>query len=96
MNTDFIERDERTLSVENAGYRLAYMLLSYGLLVLVMVRAFFYNQSNWDLLALVVAGGLVTTAYQAINKTITRRWLLVVVVLAAFSALVAAVLTFLI
>jgi hypothetical protein len=90
MKMDYIERDERTLSVENAGYRLAYLVLSYGLLGVVMVRAFFFNQSNWDLLALVIAGGLVATAYQAWNRTITRRWWLVVSALVIFSALVAA------
>jgi hypothetical protein len=96
MNADFIERDERALSVENAGYRLAYMVLSYGLLILVMVRAFFFQQSSWDLLALVVAGGLVATAYQAFHQTLSRRWLLVVISIVALSALIGAVLAFLV
>ena len=35
-----IDRDERTVAVENAGYRLAYLVLTFGMLAAVAYRAF--------------------------------------------------------
>jgi hypothetical protein len=69
-----VDRDERTVSVENASYRWAYLLLSFALLVDVALRSFLYREAAWDLLGLVVAGGAVTTAYQAGQRVLTRRW----------------------
>ena len=90
---NFVERDERTVAVENASYRWAYLLLSYALLVDVACRSFLYKEAAWDLLALVVAGGAVTTAYQARHRVLARRWawttLLVVGVAAAVAAIIA-------
>jgi hypothetical protein len=95
MKISQIERDERTLAVENASYRLGYMVVSYGLLVLVMIRGFFYNQAGWDMLGLVILGGAVTTLYQAYNKVLAHRWLWLAAALFIISALVAAAFTLL-
>ena len=62
-----VQRDERTIAVENASYRSAYLFLSYGILALVAYRSFVLHESGWDLLALVILGGVVTTAYQGIH-----------------------------
>lgn len=95
MNSTPILRDERTIQVENASYRAGYLVLSYGLLIIVMVRGFFFQQSSWDLLGLVVLGGLVTSFYQYWQHTLTRGWLylmLATMVLAALAAVVLALL----
>jgi hypothetical protein len=84
-----VARDERTLAVENASYRLAYLLMTYGLLAAVAYRAFALKQSSWDLMGLVVAGGFVATAYQGFNKVLSRRWILVTGLTAAAAAVVA-------
>jgi hypothetical protein len=68
MSTASIMRDERTVATENASYRWAYLLLSYGLLVSVCYRAFARNESSWDLLALVIVGGVVSTVYQVLSR----------------------------
>ena len=87
MMTQVVERDERTASVENASYRLAYMVLSYGLLISAAYRSFAYEQATWDLLGLVVLGGAIATLYQGRNRILTRRWAL----LAGGAAVIAAV-----
>src|SRR5438270_787636 len=94
MNTSSpVQRDERTVAVENASYRLAYLFLSFGLLVLVGYRSFARNESSWDLLALIVLGGLLSAAYQGFHKVLSRQWamicLLTVVAAAVLAALIA-------
>lgn len=86
-----VVRDERTESIENASYRWAYLVVSFGLLASVVYRAFILRQSSWDLIALVVAGGLVATLYQGRQRVLTSRWALAAVVTAAVAAAVAAV-----
>ena len=68
--TPLVERDERTVAVANAGYRLAYMLLSFALLIDVMYRGLMRDEAAWDLLALVILGGAVCAVYQARQKTL--------------------------
>ncbi|MDX2060366.1 MAG: hypothetical protein SFV24_21330 [Gemmatimonadales bacterium] len=69
-----VERDERTISVENGSYRWGYLLLSYGLLLSTAYRGFVREESSWDLLGLVVAGGVLTTVYQGRRQILSRRW----------------------
>jgi lysylphosphatidylglycerol synthetase-like protein (DUF2156 family) len=74
MSAQVVERDERTVSVENASYRLAYLVLSFGVLLSVMYRSFRYNESAWELMALVVLTGGLATAYQASQHVLSRPW----------------------
>jgi hypothetical protein len=71
-----IDRDERTIAVENASYKWGYLVLMFGLLTIVAYRALARDESSWDLLALVGLAGLVTAAYQKRGLVLTRRWLL--------------------
>jgi hypothetical protein len=74
---NLLARDEREAAVDRAGDRLAYVVLSYGLLLIVAYRAFVDGQSSWELLALVVLGGAVGAAYRIAQRTATRDALLV-------------------
>jgi RsiW-degrading membrane proteinase PrsW (M82 family) len=74
MSDAVVHRDERTTAVENASYRLAYMVLTFGLLLIVAYRSFVHQESPWDLLGLVIVGGLFTAAYQAYHHVLTGRW----------------------
>lgn len=85
-----VERDERTVAVENESYRWAYLILSYGLLVVVAVRAYAFDQASWELLALVVVAGGVTSMYQGIRGILTTRWGLISGVTIVAAALLAA------
>jgi hypothetical protein len=69
-----VERDERTIVVENASYHWAYLFLSFGMLVIVAYRSFIFGESAWDLLLLVVLGGGISIAYQGFHNVLTRRW----------------------
>lgn len=95
MNNPPVIRDERTISVENASYRLGYIVISFGLLLLITLRGFLYQESNWDLMALVVVGGILTTVYQALHGTITMRMLVLLLFIAVVSAIAAVVLVLL-
>jgi hypothetical protein len=88
-------RDERTIAVENASYRWGYLLLAFGILVAVAYRSLLRDESNFDLLALVILSGLVTTVYQGAYQVLSRRWLLIVLTPVLLAGLVAALLVIL-
>src|SRR5450756_1926372 len=89
MNNQSVSRDERTTVVENTSYRIAYLLMSFGLLASVAYRGFVLKQSSWDLLALVILGGVTATMYQGINKVLSRRWILATVTTLVIAGLLA-------
>lgn len=93
--TPEVYHDERTVTVENAGYRWAYLFLSFGLLVLVAYRSFFHGESAWDLLGLVILGGVVGTVYQAFHRVLSRPWAVATLLALVTAAGVAALLTWL-
>ena len=68
--------DERITGVENASYRWAYLALSFGLLISTAYRGFALRETAWDLLALVLLGGLVSTLYRARRAAPPGRWVL--------------------
>lgn len=92
MTAASVERDERTTTVENAGYRWSYLVLSFGLLVIVAFRGFARGEESWDLLALVIASGAVNTIYQAMHRVLYRRWAVVSLAGMVVAALLAALL----
>jgi hypothetical protein len=94
MSATSVQRDERTAAVENASYRWGYLVLSFGVLILVMYRRFALGESNWDLLALVIGGGVVTSVYQGANRVLTGGWVRASVVTVVAAAIVAAIVTF--
>lgn len=95
MKDQPVLRDERTISVENASYKLGFTVILFGLLIIITFRGFFYQESNWDLLALVIIGSGVTTVYQAINRTLSQRWFYLGLTMAAIAAVVAFVISLL-
>lgn len=95
MNNQSVNRDERTAAVENTSYRIAYLVMSFGLLVCIAYRGFVLQQSSWDLLALVILGGVTATIYQETNKVLSRRWGIAVVASLVIAGLLAFVFVFL-
>lgn len=91
MTSGPVERDERTIAVENAGYRWSNLVLSFGLLLLTMYRSLVRHEASWDLLGLVVLGGAVNVAYQWSGHVLYRRWIVMAIVTFALAAAVAAV-----
>jgi cytochrome c oxidase subunit IV len=87
-----VERDERTTAVENAGYRWAYLFLSFGILLIVAFRGATSGQAAWDLMALVVLGGGVHFAFRAFHQALYKRLALRVAIALTAAVLLAAVL----
>ena len=90
MSPPPVERDERTVAVENASYRWSYHVLSFGVLGIVAFRAFVRGESAWDLLALVVLAGALNAAYQGSQRVLTGRWMRLTLAALALAALLAA------
>ena len=86
-----VQRDERTIVVENASYRWSYLAISFGLLIVVAYRSLMFHESPWDLLFLVIFAGGLGTAYQAFHHVLTRHWVIVAALTASTAALVAAI-----
>lgn len=95
MTANPVERDERTVMVENASYRWAYYLLSFGVLASVGYRGLALNESSWDLLALVVVTGVVQLAYQTSHHVVSRRSGLAMLAAGLIAALAAALIVLL-
>jgi predicted PurR-regulated permease PerM len=87
-------RDEREQAVDSAADRLSFLVLAYGLLVIVAIRAF-NGEATWDLLALVILGGFAGLAYRVQKRVVTRPWAIVLIGTIAAAAIVAAVMTLL-
>lgn len=70
-----VPRDEREAAVDHAADRLSYLVLSFGLLVVVAYRGLVRDEASWDLLGLIVLGGLVGTVERARRRAVTRSWM---------------------
>jgi len=83
-------RDEREAAVEQGGDRLAYIVVSYGLLLIIAYRSFVERQASWDLLALVVVGGIVSVGYRMRRRGLSRNALVLVGLTIAIAVVVGA------
>ena len=84
---NLMPRDEREAAVDNAGDRLSYLVLAYGVLAAAAWRSF-NGDPTWDLLALVVVAGAAGLAYRLRKGVVTRAWSLVAVLSIAIAAVV--------
>ena len=84
-------RDEREVSVDRAADRLAYVVLSFGLLAVVAYRSFVEGVASWELLGLILLGGAVSTAYRLWQGVLTRQAVLVMALAALIALVVGAV-----
>jgi len=85
-----VVRDERTVVVEDASYRVAYTFITFALLLDVMYRSLARREASWDLLAIVILGGAISTVYQWRHKILTRYSLKLAVVTFVVAGIVAA------
>ena len=91
---NLVVRDEREASVDQAADRVSYLVLSFGLLVIVAYRSLVDREASWDLISLVVLGGLVGTAYRMQHRAVSRGWALILVGTAVVGFVVAAIAAF--
>lgn len=69
MNVRAPHRDAGATATEYVGFRWAYLVLSFGLLASVAYRNLVLQESAWDLLTLVLLGGIVLTASRVRHGT---------------------------
>jgi energy-converting hydrogenase Eha subunit A len=86
-----VQRDERTVAVENASYRWAYTFVAFALLIDVMFRAWFRHEAAWDLMALAVVPGIACGVYQARRKILGEVWGLKLVLIACVAGVISGV-----
>ncbi len=85
-------RDERETGIDHAADHLAYLVLSFGLLALTAYRSLAQGVASWDLLGLVVLGGLVGTIYRLAQRGVSREWTIVAIGTAGLALIVAVIL----
>jgi hypothetical protein len=68
-----LARDERELGIDHAADRLAYIVLSFGLLAIVAYRSFAEGVASWDLMGLILLGGAVSGGYRLWRGVLTRQ-----------------------
>ena len=83
-------RDEREAGIDLAADRIAYIVLSFGILAIAMWRAWTLEESSWDLLGLLILSGVIGTGYR-ISRRATSTRLVSVVALAAVLGVIVAV-----
>jgi hypothetical protein len=89
-----LARDEREREIDLRADRAAYMVVTYGLLVLVMARAVLRNEGAWDLMALVMIGGAVNLGYTAWKRAVSRQMVALTISIGVLAAVVAGVIAF--
>jgi hypothetical protein len=90
--TSLVSRDEREARVDLSADRIAYLVVSYGLLVSVAYRSFVDGDAAWDLIGLVVLGGIVGLAYRVRKGVVSGRWTVMLVATMAVAFVVACLL----
>ena len=87
-----VERDERTVAVENAGYKWACHFLVFALLIDFFYR-YYRHEIAWDLLGLAFMAGVVCTVYQARQKALPHGWVKTAALFACVGAVIGVITT---
>jgi hypothetical protein len=97
MNKNAVAVDERTIAVTHASNSVALSVISFGLLLDATYRSWVLHQNVWDLLALVILGGVVAIIMRAKQRVLPyfpHRFWWVMIATALFSAAFAAILAY--
>lgn len=80
-----IRHDERTDAIVGVGCRLGFLVLSFGVLVIALVRTLVFGQICVDLLGLYVVSNVVVLVYQYVKhaQIVPWRWILLFALLGA-------------
>jgi hypothetical protein len=87
-----VPRDESETRIDLAADRFAYLAVSYGLLLSVAYRSFARGEAAWDLLALVVLGGIIGLAYRVGKGAVSGRGMVMIAATTGVAIVVAGLL----
>jgi Family of unknown function (DUF6442) len=93
MRLKKIEKDERTVFIENQSYKYGCAILNFGILIDIIYRSVRFNEASWDLFGLIFLSGLVTTVYQYKQKIFTKNWIKSILILIIITAILSVILT---
>ena len=88
-----VRRDDRGTRIDLAADRIGYLVVSYGLLLIVAYRSFVNGEAPWDLIGLVIVGGIAGLAYRTRQGVASGRWTLMQLATVGIAAIVAALVT---
>jgi hypothetical protein len=92
--TALVPGTERETRIDHAVDRIGYLVVSFGLLVIVAYRSFVNGEAAWDLIGLVILGGIVGLGYRAARQGLgSGRWRVMLVVTMGLAFIVAALVT---
>lgn len=74
MTNKVVEKDERTIFIENISYKYGYTFIAFALLLDVIYRSLRLNEAPWDLLGIIIISGLVMSVYHYQQKIIGKTW----------------------
>lgn len=96
MKQQPIIRDERYYAVENASYKVGFIILLFGTFFIGIVRSALFHQNVWDLFGLALLGSLAATVYQIRKKVVpyTIKTLISMLVLCVVTSVVAGLIVF--
>ncbi len=90
-NHENVQRDERTVAVENTSYRWAFTFVVFALLIDVMYRAAVRDEAAWDLLVLAAVPANICAIYQARQRIFPHGWVWKMTLMSFLAGIVAAV-----
>ena len=93
-NPQSVKVDERTVAVMLAANTWGLCFISFALLIDIMYRSVVYHEQPWDLFALLILSGGISIVYRARHDALGHLFGWKMVVLLALTALVAAVVAF--
>lgn len=81
-----VQRDERTIYVENKSYKYGYIFLTYALMADIFYRSIKFKEDPFDLLFLIIITGLGMGVYQYHKKIFSDSWKKIFVIILLISA----------
>ena len=85
------EKDEIADSVEKSSYSLGFKVMAFAILLDVIYRSIVLKSAAWDLLSIVIFGGLTASIYQARYRIATRSWIKVILLSIVSAGLIAVI-----
>lgn len=94
MVDKMVEKDERTIYVENISYKFGYLFIAFAILLDVVYRSFKLNETSWDLLVIVIISGFVMAIYQYQQRNLGKSWTRTISITIIVSIIIGSILAF--